>query len=260
MIKTVSVMDRFSLSGKVAIVTGAGGGIGRAIAVAFAEAGASVACLDLNLELVQATVADVTATGARGIAIRCDVASEADTRAAVDLTVTTFGGLHVLLNGAAASDPTSTVVDCSPADWDMVFAVNVRSAFLMSKWAIPEIARSGGGSIIHVASQLGSVGAPKRAVYCATKGALIQLAKSMAIDHASQNIRVNTLSPGAVETPRMMRFGSMEAARAELGPKHLLNRLGLPNEIAAAAVFLASDASSFMTGADMLVDGGYTAI
>jgi NAD(P)-dependent dehydrogenase (short-subunit alcohol dehydrogenase family) len=258
--KTVSVMDGFSLSGKVAIVTGAGGGIGRSIAVAYAEAGASVACLDLDLELVEATVAAVTATGARGIAIRCDVASEADTRAAVDRTVTTFGGLHVLLNCAAASDPTSTVVDCSPADWDMVFAVNVRSAFLMSKWAVPEIARSGGGSIIHVASQLGRVGAPKRAVYCATKGALIQLAKSMAIDHASQNIRVNALSPGAVETPRMMRFGSMEDARAEVGPKHLLGRLGLPNEIAPAAVFLASDASSFMTGADLLVDGGYTAI
>jgi NAD(P)-dependent dehydrogenase (short-subunit alcohol dehydrogenase family) len=266
--KTVSLNEEvrdikengFSLNGKAAIVTGAGGGIGRAIAVAFGEAGASVACIDLDLERAEATAAAVTATGAHGIAIRCDVASEDDTRAAVDRTVATFGGLHVLLNCAAASDPSSTVVSCTPADWDMVFAINVRSAFLMSKWAVPAMERNGGGSIIHVASQLGRVGAPQRAVYCATKGALIQLAKAMAIDHASQNIRVNALSPGAVETPRMMRFGSMEAARAELGPKHLLGRLGLPHEIAAAAVFLASDASSFMTGADLLVDGGFTAI
>jgi NAD(P)-dependent dehydrogenase (short-subunit alcohol dehydrogenase family) len=247
--------NRFSLLGKAAIVTGAGGDIGRAIAIAFAEAGASVACLDLNLERAEATAA-----AANGIAIHCDVASESDTRAAVERAAAAFGGLHVLLNCAAASDPTSTVVDCTVADWDMVFAVNVRSAFLMSKWAMPVIARSGGGSIIHVASQLGRVGAPGRAVYCASKGALIQLAKAMAIDHAAQNIRVNTLSPGAVETQRLMRFGSMEAARAELGPKHLLGRLGLPNEIAPAAVFLASDASSFMTGADLLIDGGFTAI
>ena len=119
---------------------------------------------------------------------------------------------------------------------------------------------AGGGSIIHIASQLGSVGAPRRAAYCATKGALIQLAKAMAVDHAAQNIRVNTLSPGAVETERLLRFGDDgEGARRHSGPKHLLDRLGQPEEIAAAAVFLASDASSFMTGADLLVDGGYNA-
>jgi NAD(P)-dependent dehydrogenase (short-subunit alcohol dehydrogenase family) len=246
--------NKFSLVGKAAIVTGAGSGIGRAIAIAYAEAGASVACLDLDFENARST-ADAT----NGIAIRCDVSSEAETQRAVERAALEFGGLHVLLNCAAASDPTSTVVDCSPADWDMVFAINVRGAFLMSKWAVPVMERSGGGSIIHVSSQLGSVGAPRRAVYCASKGALIQLAKAMAIDHAAQHIRVNTLSPGAIETQRLMRFGSMEAARAELGPKHLLGRLGLPDEIAAAAIFLASDASSFMTGADMLVDGGYTA-
>ncbi len=138
--------------------------------------------------------------------------------------------------------------------------MNVGGAYLMSRWAIPHMVRSGGGSIIHIASQLGTVGTPGRVVYCATKGALITMAKAMAVDHAAQKIRVNTLSPGAVETERMLRFGSMEKAREALGPKHLLNRLGQPEEIAAAALFLASDAASFMTGANLLVDGGYNAI
>jgi NAD(P)-dependent dehydrogenase (short-subunit alcohol dehydrogenase family) len=139
--------------------------------------------------------------------------------------------------------------------------VNVGAAFLMSRWVVPHMARAGGGSIIHIASQLGTVGSPGRVVYCATKGALINMVRAMAADHAAQNIRVNTLSPGAVETERMpRRFGSMEKARAALGPKHLLNRLAQPSEIAAAALFLASDASSFMTGSDLLVDGGYNAV
>jgi NAD(P)-dependent dehydrogenase (short-subunit alcohol dehydrogenase family) len=130
----------------------------------------------------------------------------------------------------------------------------------MSRTILPPMIAGGGGSIIHIASQLGSVAGPNRAVYCASKGALIQLAKAMAIDHAAQNIRVNTLSPGAVETERLVRrFGDMETARRMAGPKHLLQRLGQPTEIAHAAVFLASDASSFVTGADLLVDGGYNA-
>jgi len=131
----------------------------------------------------------------------------------------------------------------------------------MSRWAIPHMAARGGGSIIHIASQLGTVGTPGRVAYCATKGALVTMAKAMASDHAAQGIRVNTLSPGAVETDRMvLRFGDMQKAREVLGPKHLMNRLGYPEEIAAAALFLASDASSFMTGSNLLVDGGYNAV
>jgi NAD(P)-dependent dehydrogenase (short-subunit alcohol dehydrogenase family) len=124
---------------------------------------------------------------------------------------------------------------------------------------VPLMAKSGGGSIIHIASQLGSVAAPGHAAYCSAKGALIQLARAMAVDHAAVGIRVNSLSPGAVETGRLIHhFGSIENARRISGPKHLVGRLGLPEEIARAALFLASDASSFMTGADLLVDGGYT--
>jgi NAD(P)-dependent dehydrogenase (short-subunit alcohol dehydrogenase family) len=153
------------------------------------------------------------------------------------------------------------VLETSLADWEHVLAVNLTGSFLLSRAVLPVMIAGGGGSIIFIASQLGRVGSGGRAAYCATKGALIQLAKVMAVDHAAHNIRVNTLSPGAVETPRMLRrYGSFAAARENLGPKHLLGRLGRPDEIAAAAVFLASDAASFITGSDLLVDGGYTAV
>lgn len=240
----------YSLQGKAAIVTGAGGGIGLAIARAFVKAGAKVAGVDL----------DVTRLGKEFLAIRCDVSSEAETARAVEQAAKAFGGLHLLVNGAAMKDPSATVTDLDLAAWNRVFAVNVGGAFLMSRWVIPHMTSAGGGSIIHIASQLGTVGTPGRVAYCSTKGALITMAKAMAADHAAQGIRVNTLSPGAVETERMLRFGSMEKAREILGPKHLLNRLGQPEEIAAAALFLASDASSFMTGSDLRVDGGYNAV
>ena len=201
----------------------------------------------------------IASAGGRAQARRCDVSLEADTRAVAKAAQSAFGAIHVLVNAAATDDPNGTVLDISPADWTRVFAVNVMGAYLMSRAVLPAMVAAGGGSIIHIASQLGRVGAPGRAAYCASKGAIIQLAKAMAVDHAAQNIRVNALSPGAIETRRLvLRFGDMETARRLSGPKHLLNRLGQPEEIAQAALFLASDAASFMTGADMLVDGGYT--
>lgn len=249
--------DKYSLAGKAAIVTGAGTGICRAIAVAFAKAGARVACLDINPKNVEETA---RLAGQGALAIRCDVSSESDTKAAVERAVQAFGALHILVNGAAVTDPAATVLDLDLAAWNRTFATNVAGAFLMSRWAIPHIAASGGGSIIHIASQLGTVGTAARVAYCSTKGALITMAKAMAIDHAAQGIRVNTLSPGAVETDRLLRYGSMEKAREILGPKHLLKRLAQPEELAQAALFLAADASSFMTGANLLVDGGYNAV
>ena len=244
------------LSHRVAVITGASGGIGAAIARVFADAGARVACLDL--EAPQALAATI---GSAGMALACDVSREADTRAAIAAVLSAWDTVDILVNGAALDDPSGTVLDLVPDDWNRVFAVHVTGAYLMSRAVLPAMIAGGGGSIIHIASQMGRVGAPGRPAYCSAKGALIQLAKVMALDHAAQNVRVNSLSPGAVETGRMLfRHGTMEAARAASVPKHPIGRLGQPEEIAQAALFLASDASSFVTGSDLLVDGGYTAV
>jgi NAD(P)-dependent dehydrogenase (short-subunit alcohol dehydrogenase family) len=251
----------FRLDGRAGLVVGAGSGIGRAIALGFGAVGAIVGCVDRNEEAAQATMREVVAAGGKAEAIACDVASEVEVDAAVAGFVAACGPPRILVNGAAADDPTGTILELTPAWWDKVLAVNLTGAYLMSRAVLPHMIAAGGGSIIHIASQMGRVGAAGRPAYCATKGALIQLAKVMAVDHAAQNIRVNTLSPGAVETRRMvLRFGDMETARQTSGPLHLLKRLGQPDEIAAAAIFLASDASSFMTGANLLVDGGYNAV
>jgi NAD(P)-dependent dehydrogenase (short-subunit alcohol dehydrogenase family) len=249
------------LAGKAALISGAGGGICRAIAVAFAKAGASVACVDIDPTSAAATADLVTAAGGRSLSRSCDVASESQTRAAAEAAHQAFGRLDILVSGAAPHDRSGPITEITPADWQLVLDINLTGSFLLSRAVLPLMIAGSGGSIIFIASQLGRVGSAGRAAYCATKGGLIQLAKVMAIDHAAQNIRVNTLSPGAVETQRTLnRYGSFSAAREQIGPKHLLGRLGRPDEIADAAVFLASDAASFVTGSDLLVDGGYTAV
>jgi NAD(P)-dependent dehydrogenase (short-subunit alcohol dehydrogenase family) len=249
------------LTGKTALISGAGGDICRAIAIAFANSGASVVCGDIDMGRAAETVRMINYIGGQAISQQCDAASEAQTLAAAAAAHAAFGRLDILVSGAAPQDPGGTVVDVSVADWQRVLDINLTGAFLLSRAVLPHMIAGGGGSIIFIASQLGRVGSAGRAAYCATKGALIQLAKVMAIDHAGQNVRVNTLSPGGIETQRTLyRYGSYEAGRQQLGSKHLVGRLGRPEEIASAAVFLASDAASFVTGSDMLVDGGYTAV
>ena len=174
-------------------------------------------------------------------------------------TVESFGRLTTLVCNAATFTDLAPIDELEEEEWRRALDVNLTGVFLTAKMGVPHL-RAHGGSIILIASQMGRVATPGQSAYCATKGALLQLAKVMALDLAPDGIRVNTLSPGAVATERLARrFGSMEAAEREMAPKHPINRLGRPEEVASAAVFLASDESSFMTGADLLIDGGYSA-
>lgn len=254
-------MNRQNLTNKVAMITGAGSGIGRAIAQALASEGAAVICMDLQADAAAATVALIEGQGDRAVAMAGDVSVSADAARATQVTIEAFGALHILVNNAAFFMPDGTLADIEEDLFDRSFAVNVGGVFRMSRFAIPEIRKSGGGSIIHIASQMGHVARKHQAAYCASKGALLTLAKAMALDHAADHIRVNTISPGGTATEGMARqWGSMEIAEREWGAKmHPIGRLGRVEEIAQAAVFLASDASSFVTGTDILVDGGYTA-
>ena len=251
----------FRLDERPALVIGAGSGIGKAIAMSFGAVGAPVGCVDIAAESACETAGEINADGGRAVGYQCDVSQEKSVNGAVVAFVRDVGRPRILVNGAAAQDKSGTILDLPPEEWNAVLNVNLTGPYLASRAVLPHMISAGGGSIIHIASQMGRVGASERPAYCATKGALIQLAKVMAADHAADNVRVNTLSPGAIETGRMtFRFGSMEEARRISGPLHLLKRLGQPSEVAAAAIFLASDASSFMTGSDLLVDGGYTAV
>ncbi|NVO14635.1 MAG: SDR family oxidoreductase [Rhodoplanes sp.] len=247
------------LQGKVAIVTGAGGGIGGAISRQFAAEGAAVVILDIAAEPLETTAAAIRSAGGRVSTLVADVAEESTAETAVARAVSEFGRLDVLVSNAVFDLPLAPLTTLSLADWRRTFAVNLDSSFLLSKHAIPVMERGGGGSIVLVASQQARVARPGRPWYCAAKGALVQLAKAMAVDHSAQGIRVNTLSPGPVETGRYLKnFATVEAARAS--HHTLLGRLGTPDEVATGAVFLASDESSFMTGSDLLIDGGYTAV
>jgi NAD(P)-dependent dehydrogenase (short-subunit alcohol dehydrogenase family) len=252
----------FRLDGRVAVVTGGGGGIGSAICRRFANVGASVACLDFRADRAQATAAAIGLAGGRALGIACDVGSESATLAAIAQLSADLGRPAILVNTAAHLDRSGNALEIDLQEWEQVHRVNLTGAFLMSRAVLPAMLAAGCGSIIHVSSMLGSVGSAARVSYTSTKGALLQLARSMAIDHGAQGIRVNTLSPGAVETERVgRRYDGMTAQQRENWfAKYPLKRFADPDEIATAAQFLASDASSFMTGADLRVDGGYCAV
>jgi NAD(P)-dependent dehydrogenase (short-subunit alcohol dehydrogenase family) len=248
------------LQNRVAVVTGGGGEIGGAIARRFAAEGAAVVVADIRRESAERVAEDINAAGGRAAAVEADVSLAADAQRSIACAMETFGKLTTVVNVAAAVTPDGTVETLTLEQWNEALAVNLTGAFLMCKYAVPEIRNAGGGAIVNIASQLGQIGVPRRSPYSTSKAALIQFTKCLAVDHAQDGIRANTLSPGGVDTERTVRrWGSREAANKARGPYHLLGRTGRAEEIAAGALFLASDESSFMTGADLLLDGGYLA-
>jgi NAD(P)-dependent dehydrogenase (short-subunit alcohol dehydrogenase family) len=247
------------LHGKFVLITGAASGIGRAAALLFAREDAAVVITDVNESAGQAVAAEIKNNGGRAIFEPGDITRATDCHRVIERTVREFGGLHVLFNNAGIIRRAS-VVELSEADWDRVMAVNVKAIFLMCREAIPIMASAGGGSIINTASGWGLAGGPRAAVYCASKGAVVLLTKAMAIDHGPQNIRVNCICPGDTDTA-MLRSEAQQLG--EPGDRFLaeaakrpLGRLGRPEEIAQAALYLASDAASFVTGTALVVDGG----
>lgn len=253
-------MEQDLLSGDVALVTGGGGEIGGAIAMRLASRGAAVVVGDIHLANAAAIAAAIQVAGGQAHALQLDVRSADQVEFAVKAAVAQFGKLNILVNVAAAVTPDGTVETISLDDWNNAIAINLTGAFLTAKYAIPEMRKTGDGKIVNIASQLGQIGVPKRSPYSTTKAALIQYTKCLAVDHARDGVRANTLSPGAIDTARSLhRYGSREISNKMRGPSHLLGRIGTVEEIAAAALFLVSNESSFVTGTDLLVDGGYLA-
>ncbi len=244
------------LEGKVAIVTGAGSGIGRASALRFAAEGARVVCADVS-GAEQVTAQDI---GTSAIGINVDVSKAADIQAMIERAVTMYGRLDVLFNNAGIEGPQAATADYDEAEFDRVIAVNLKSVFLGMKYAIPAMLKSGGGSIINTASVAGLVGFPNIVAYCASKGAVVQMSKTAALEYATQNIRVNAICPGVIWTPMVQRFtGGSDEARQQFAQIEPVGRMGTPEEVAAMALFLASDDASFVTGAALPVDGGFVA-
>ncbi len=246
------------LDGKIAIVTGAGGGIGRAICLALAKEGSAVVCGDLNEATAAETAKLITDAGGRAVVVAGNLADEQHSRELVAAAKSEFGGLTTLVNSAIRDVSYLPVTELPIEEWTGSIDVNLTGPFYLLRHGIPEMIAGGGGSIILIASQLADAPKPGRAWYASQKGALMSLVKALAVDHAKDNIRANTLSPGPTADERFFsQWPSEEEAHANANT--LFNRLGDPDEMAAGVVFLASDEASFVTGTDLLIDGGYTA-
>ena len=251
------------LDGKVAVVTGAGSGIGRAAAVRFAAEGAALAVADLNADAAKNTAAQISAAGGSALAVAADVADRAQVSGCFAQILTEYGRIDVLYNNAGVNS-SGSVLDATEDDWDRSFAVNAKGTFLCAQAAAPAMVAAGGGSIINQGSVAALVGIANFASYCAAKGAVVALTRSMSVDLAPRGVRVNVICPGTVYTPLMEPMltarggGDLAAGLALTVAKYPIGRLGTPEEIAAVALFLASDDSSFLTGSVLTADGGMT--
>lgn len=247
------------LEGKAAFITGSASGIGRAIAVRFAEEGARVAVADRDVDGGEETVRQIGDRGGTGIFLETDVTSEDNVRASIAGCVERFGQVDVLVNDAAVV-LMAGAIDTSIEDWDRVLNVNLRGGFLCSKHAIPHMIRNGGGAIVNIASISALVGVLAHAAYNASKAGIVGLSRQMAIDYGSSNVRVNCISPTATDTPLIRKAGANTAALKALAALHPMRRLSEPEDIANAALFLASDEARCITGVVLPVDAGWTAI
>jgi len=247
-----------TLKGKVAIITGGSSGIGRATALLFGQEGAKVVVVGYQhgregREVVNA----IKKQGSEALYVQADVSKEEDVRAMVAEAVRAFGGVDILFSNAGILLAKS-VTDTTAEEWDRIMQVNLRSAFLCAKYVVPEMRRHSGGSIVIDSSVNGLMAEPNLAAYCASKGALIALTRSMSVDYGKYNIRVNCLCPGWIETPFNADYFAVPGNREKAAALHSLRRVGKPEEVACAALFLASDKASFISGSSLTVDGGLT--
>jgi NAD(P)-dependent dehydrogenase (short-subunit alcohol dehydrogenase family) len=249
------------LDGKVAVITGAGSGIGRVAASLFAVEGARVVVADVVADQAESAVAEIVAAGGAATAVAVDVSNEDQVKTMVDTAVGTYGGLHVLFNNAGIfPDDDGGLLDTPPETWAKVMEVNLKGVWLGCRAAVPAMLDSGGGSIVNVASFVALVGAATAQIaYTASKGGVLALTRELAVEYARKGIRANSICPGPIETPLLAELLS-DPARRERRLVHIpIGRFGRPEEIAKAALFLASDDASFVTGSALVVDGGITA-